>query len=72
MEKIEQIDMRRPPYRGIITEVAKLLKKRHSATYHAIFYSDAANKDKELFVKLKKEREAKLEAFRDSLVNKAV
>lgn len=72
MENIDQIDMRRPPYRGIISEVAKRMGKKHSATYHAIFYTDTTNKEKELFVKLKKEREGKLKEFQESLVSKAV
>lgn len=62
-----KIDMRTPPYRGIVAEVAKSLGKKHSATYQAIFYSKAANEDKRVFRKLKEEREKEVQAFEDSL-----
>jgi len=62
-----KIDMRTPPYRGIVAEVARLLGKKHSATYQAIFYSKAANEDKRVFVRLKAEREKEVQAFEDSL-----
>lgn len=61
------IDMRTPPYRGIVAEVARLLGKKHSATYQAIFYSKAANEDKRVFLRLKEEREAEVKAFEESL-----
>ena len=71
LPEMEKVNLKRGLYRGLVTEVAKTLNKKQPNVYSAIFYNDKANAEKDLFVKLKAEREARIAAFQES-VRKAV
>lgn len=64
---MEKPDLKRGLYRGLVTEVARTLGKKPSNTYAAIFLTETLNKEKELFIKLKAEREEKAQQFRNAL-----
>jgi hypothetical protein len=64
---MEKLNLKSGLYRGLVTEVARKLKKKQPNVYAAIFYSDKACTEKDVFVQLKKAREERVMAFQESL-----
>ena len=64
---MEKIELKKGPYRGLITQVAKALGKRQPNVYAAIFYTDEMNREKELFVQFKNERDVKVLSFQNAI-----
>jgi hypothetical protein len=63
---MEKIELKKGPYRGLVTQVAKELGKSQPNVYAAIFYTDELNREKELFVRFKNERDEKTLAFQNA------
>jgi hypothetical protein len=64
---MEKPEMKTGLYRGLITEVAVRLGRKVPGVHWAIFRQKTPNEAKELFIRLKAEREKKETLFRESL-----
>lgn len=78
MEKVEKkitpfksllrsMDTRRGKYWGIYAEVAKELGKPQPVAYTNIAYSEAPNRDKEVFLMIKERRDAKAKGLEEAI-----
>ena len=67
-DKMEKIDLRRYPYRGIVKEIADELGKALPNVYESLFKVKVPNAElAEMFARKVKEREKKVKNFRESL-----
>ena len=63
--KVEEINLRRVPYRGIVAEIAREHGKRQPNVYAALFYQDPPNPIyAAAFAKKVKEREQAIKDFK--------
>jgi hypothetical protein len=64
---MEKPCMRSGLYYGLVTEVAKALEMKQPTAYWAIFTSKRPNAAKDMFVRLKKERDERNDEFNKSM-----